>query len=362
MIFNRKKFFDGYRPTFSALNQAQVDALNFLLDTFEQSSRWSNLRSIAYALATIRRETGDTYQPITERGTRTYFQKYESRKSLGNTEKGDGYKFRGRGFAQITGRKNYTAASKSLDIDLVNNPKLALNPETAFKILTWGMLGGNFTGKKLGEYINSKKCDYENARRTVNGTDKAALIAGCARAFEKILKDSLPAASPVVAESDAAAPNGAFQQAAGNPPPVLTSESADINSIPTNSAQPIEAAADLKETRSLPDTAAANSDTQTLSEKVTKTVEKVGDTVQSTTERVANIRNNFSPISRSSWFVTIYAKLMAAIFATFGFFENNWIILVLAVVLIGFGIYAYNEAKRRAVNKALAMRDVQEKL
>jgi putative chitinase len=49
---------------------------------------------------------------------------YEGRKDLGNTQKGDGVKFKGRGLIQITGRANYTKLSKFLVVDLVSNPTL----------------------------------------------------------------------------------------------------------------------------------------------------------------------------------------------------------------------------------------------
>jgi predicted chitinase len=56
---------------------------------------------------------------------------------MGNTDDGDGAKYRGRGFIQLTGKDNYTQASKDLGIDLVGNPELAQDPETAAKIATW---------------------------------------------------------------------------------------------------------------------------------------------------------------------------------------------------------------------------------
>lgn len=55
----------------------------------------------------------------------------------GNNEKGDGYKYRGRGFVQLTGKANYAEASKALGIDLVSNPDLAANPQIAARIATW---------------------------------------------------------------------------------------------------------------------------------------------------------------------------------------------------------------------------------
>lgn len=62
---------------------------------------------------------------------------YEGRRDLGNTQPGDGVRFKGRGPIQLTGRANYTAASRALGIDLVNNPKRAADPDVGFRIATW---------------------------------------------------------------------------------------------------------------------------------------------------------------------------------------------------------------------------------
>jgi putative chitinase len=62
---------------------------------------------------------------------------YEGRKDLGNIYPGDGVKYKGRGFIQITGRANYTAAAKDLGIDLVNHPELAEKPDIAIKVSIW---------------------------------------------------------------------------------------------------------------------------------------------------------------------------------------------------------------------------------
>ena len=73
--------------------------------------------------------------------------------SLGNTQPGDGYKFRGRGFIQITGRANYTAVSKALygDNRLVDNPDLLNNPTAAAEATAW------FVNRSLGRFAQNMK-------------------------------------------------------------------------------------------------------------------------------------------------------------------------------------------------------------
>lgn len=56
-------------------------------------------------------------------------QAYEGRRDLGNTQAGDGRRFKGRGIFQLTGRANYDAMSRKLNVDLISNPDLAATPE-----------------------------------------------------------------------------------------------------------------------------------------------------------------------------------------------------------------------------------------
>jgi hypothetical protein len=89
-------------------------------------------------------------------------------------------------------------------VDLEANPERAKDTLTAYRIMSLGMRDGLFTGRSLRHYINGAKCDYVNARRIINGTDKAQAIAGYAAKFERILRASAETAPlPAPAEPDA---------------------------------------------------------------------------------------------------------------------------------------------------------------
>lgn len=87
---------------------------------------------------------------------------YEGRKDLGNTQPGDGKRFKGRGPIQVTGRYNYTAAAKALGLNLVGNPAMAAQPQYAFHVSAWwwGAHGLNAFADKQ---------DVTGATRRING-------------------------------------------------------------------------------------------------------------------------------------------------------------------------------------------------
>lgn len=179
---NPAAFFQGAKAVTGTLTQSQVDGTNYLLDAMKA---WP-VSWVAYGLATAFHETAHTMQPIKEMGGNAYFKKRydiegdkpDLAKRLGNINAGDGVKYAGRGYVQITGRSNYER------FGIADNPDLALDPSVASKIMVQGMEKGVFTGKKNADYLPG---DYVGARRIINGQDAAHKIAGYARSFEDAL-------------------------------------------------------------------------------------------------------------------------------------------------------------------------------
>lgn len=181
---DRAKFFAPVRSSLfsGSLSQKQVDGTDALLD--ESEKRNVPLKHVAYVLATAYHETAHTMQPIAEYG------KGKSRPYGAPGKHGQAQY--GRGYVQLTWDANYERADKELGLNgaLLKDFDLALKPDIAAAILFSGMAEGWFTGKKLSDYISDAKADYVGARRIVNGTDKAEMIAGYARSFEGALTDA----------------------------------------------------------------------------------------------------------------------------------------------------------------------------
>lgn len=177
---NWKAFYDAARLTlFSGkITAAQYQRLAPLAE-FVCSIGPVLPEQAAYILATAHHET-DRFSTMTEYATGAA---YEGRVDLGNTEKGDGMRFRGRGYVQITGRKNYEWGSRASGIDLIANPVAAEDVEVAKRLIVDGMMQGEFTGVGLGRYVNAQKADFFSARKTVNGLDRAETVADLAERY-----------------------------------------------------------------------------------------------------------------------------------------------------------------------------------
>lgn len=166
----------------SEIREYAEDSVPLILNEAEESEV-TDPGQIAYILATAEHESllGKWMEELSS-GTQ-----YEGREDLGNTQPGDGPRFKGRGFVQITGRNNYTDWSQRLEVDLVSNPELAAEPDIAAEILVVGMRDGTFTGVELSDYINGESQDFVNARRIVNGLDQAEEIALDAERYYEVL-------------------------------------------------------------------------------------------------------------------------------------------------------------------------------
>lgn len=118
--------------------------------------------SCAGAIATIAIETASTFRPIDEIGDERYFQRYEGRLDLGNTQPGDGARYHGRGYIQLTGRANYRTYGRLVGVDLEAEPWRANEPEIAARVFAvyW---------TARGIPTMAERRDWEAVRRAVQG-------------------------------------------------------------------------------------------------------------------------------------------------------------------------------------------------
>lgn len=162
--------------------------------------RWP-VSYVAYALATAYHETAHTMQPVNENGGAAYFTRmYDINgarpsvaRTLGNTTPGDGVRYHGRGYVQLTGKTNYARGTRALaalgvTADLVANPERALEPMIAALVMTSGMEEGWFTGRKLSDDLPATGPatlqQFRASRDIINGSDRALDIASYAVDFQ----------------------------------------------------------------------------------------------------------------------------------------------------------------------------------
>lgn len=187
-------FFAAVRSSLfgGSLSQRQVDGISTIWAAW---NTWGDgdERKLAYILATAFHETARTMQPVRETLAKSDAKAKEILTKAWKAGKLPWVKrdywssgWFGRGYVQLTHEENYRRAGKELGIDLVSNPSRAMEPGTAAAIIVKGMMEGWFTGKKLADYPN----DFVNARRIVNGTDRAQQIAQYAQAFLVAIKSS----------------------------------------------------------------------------------------------------------------------------------------------------------------------------
>lgn len=187
VIINQKSFYSKLKISklskLLKINNNQIEGINIIFKEWDSRKDFTDIRWLAYMLATFYHECDGKMQPIEEYGkgkNRPYSKKIKiSGKSYSTPNK----IYYGRGDVQLTWFENYELMGRLLGIDLLNNPELALEPTIACKIMFEGMTKGassfgDFTGKCLEMYFNKTTNDPINARRIINGKDKATLIKG----------------------------------------------------------------------------------------------------------------------------------------------------------------------------------------
>lgn len=145
------------------------DAWNKAWEQYGSNLGIKDQKAYAYLLGQIKHESGDfKYMEGLNTG-----EEYEGRKDLGNTQKGDGKRYKERGPIQVTGRTNYEKIYKDFfvpnglgEYDIVNNPELAKDPYIG-SLLSIGWLATTNNGKRAIDAAN--KYDIKGATYAING-------------------------------------------------------------------------------------------------------------------------------------------------------------------------------------------------
>lgn len=194
---DRSRFFAalrsrGFKGFGTSLTQSQVNGINGILDAFVVAGDGRD-KTLAYGLATARREVGSGMVPVregfknTDAEARAYVAKNFPNKSYSKPKPPFGHVYYGRGIAQLTHDYNYEAEG------ILANPDKALEPKWAAELLFRGLLDGrwNGAGKGIAHYLPTNgKDDLKNARRTVNVTDHWQEIGDYYTAFLKAIRDA----------------------------------------------------------------------------------------------------------------------------------------------------------------------------
>jgi hypothetical protein len=144
----------------------------------------------AYMLATVEHETWRRFVPVEETGCGLGKPYGVALRVVCADDSVRQNSYYGRGYVQLTWQANYARVGAALGMGraLFEQPELALEPETAYRILSCGMVRGLFTGKRLAGYLTAARVDYVQARRVINGLDCAERIAALAIAWEQRLR------------------------------------------------------------------------------------------------------------------------------------------------------------------------------
>lgn len=155
-MFIKDKFMQFYKGT---VNEKSASDCFDAVDQALTDLKINTSLTLIGALATVRVEVGRSFKPVMENASG---QAYENRHDLGNYVPGDGTKYKGRGFIQLTGRSNYENYGRVFNLDLVCHPELALDVTISAKILAQ-----YFKDKNISQVCEAK--DWTKVRKLVNG-------------------------------------------------------------------------------------------------------------------------------------------------------------------------------------------------
>ena len=148
------------RSTGARIDRA-TEWLPYIEAAMEEFEINTTARQAAF-LAQIGHESGGLHWSVELWGPTPVQSRYEGRADLGNTEPGDGYRFRGRGLIQTTGRFNYEKTGEALGVDLIAHPELLGQPELAARSAGW-----YWQTKKLSELADVG--DFRRITLRING-------------------------------------------------------------------------------------------------------------------------------------------------------------------------------------------------
>ncbi|PZP43577.1 MAG: hypothetical protein DI595_21130 [Agrobacterium fabrum] len=201
MAYDEARFFASARSSIfgGRLRVAQLAGTKTMLAGFEKAMPGGDPRWLAYMLATAFHETATTMQPVRETLAASDTEAMARldrafaagrlpmvRKPYWRPDT-EGKSWLGRGFVQLTHRRNYEAMSALTGVDLLERPERAMEAEVATAILIHGMAGGGFTGRRLADFFSDGREDWDGARAIINGSDRARLVGGYGRAFHQAL-------------------------------------------------------------------------------------------------------------------------------------------------------------------------------
>lgn len=198
---DREAFHDTIRAALfgGRLAKGQVAGMEAVLDRWEATRAENDRHWLAYMLATVFHETAATMQPVRETLAASdavaaaRLERAWARGRLGAVKTpywradAEGKYWLGRGLVQLTHKANYERMSRETGIDLTADPGRAMAMDVAVVILFAGMEKGLFTGKRLDDYFSAGQADWVNARRIVNGLDRAEQVARHGRIFLRAL-------------------------------------------------------------------------------------------------------------------------------------------------------------------------------